>query len=734
MLLFAAFTVRCSNNSELSTAKIDWKSFLASQDIVWDSIRTGYYTGAIMGNGLLGANFYKTSDSSYRFDIGRTDITENRGIIPDYKRSHLLFDEARLPIGYFTMKPVGNTYSDSMRLSLYNAMTKAYIITDKGNISFDTYVHSDKNIIILDCETTGNEADFEWTFTPSQAISPRFHVRGDGEVKNSDYLKYPNPAVEAINEGDYHFSVQPLYCGLTYVVAWKDISSGSNRRIAITISQENLTDSAIAVAKRSLDEYFAEKSENFEESHCRWWHNYYPASYATFGDKALESFYWRQVYKLACATRPDKLIIDLQGPWTVDDTPWPAIWFNLNTQLTYSWQVIANRQDMTKPVWKLLNDNIATLHNNVIIPDAEDAIGIGRSASYSLYSRLNPKNADLNQYEVGNMTWLLYYYFQYCTYNNYTEELTNKFYPLLKAAINYYFHIRYLDNDGKYHLLPTASPEYTSENPGNDVNYDLALLHWGLETLLKIDRKYGLKDEKEADWQDFIDNLTDYPKDEYGFRISSKLGFDRSHRHYSHLLMVYPLYLVNWEQPENKELITRSIDRWMSLQGALQGYSFTGSSSMYASMGDGERAVKQLQTLLDKYIQFNTLYRESGPVFETPMAAVASLQDLYIQSWGGKIRIFPAVPVSWTDIEFIDFRADGAFLVSAKRENGINTLIQIKSEAGGNCQIQTGIDLKKMTIKSLKNREIPYSIIDSETGLIEFNTEKGDMIQIKQVK
>ncbi|MDR1762446.1 MAG: alpha-L-fucosidase [Dysgonamonadaceae bacterium] len=714
---------------KITTGQINWQKFLEPHAFVWDSIRTDYYAGAIMGNGLLGANLYKNDENSYRFDVGRVDVTENRGrIASGYSRSHLLFDEARLPIGYFTLHPAGKVKSDSMRLSIYEAVATGVIVTDKGKINFKTYVHAQKNIILLETDSEGAETEFRWSWTPLRAVSPRLLVRGTDEIENSDYLKYPNPAVKEVIDGDYQMSVQPLYCGLTYAVAWKEVRSGSKRRIAITISQEDSETEAIAAAKQNVGECFSINDKALEKSHKKWWKEYYTASFATFTDKNLESFYWRQVYKLACATRPDKMIIDLQGPWAVQRTPWPAIWFNLNTQLTYSWEVTANRQAFTRPLWKALNENIENLHKNVVIPDASDAIGLGRSGSYGMFSVLNPRNADKNQYEVGNLTWILFYYWQYCTYTADNKELVDRFYPLLKAAVNYYFHIRTVGSDGKYHLPPTASPEYTSASSGGDVNYDLALLRWGLATLLEIDSRFALKDAKRADWQDFLGKLADYPTDEHGFRISATLGFDYSHRHYSHLLMIYPLYLVNWEQPENQNIIAESIRRWMSLPGALQGYSFTGSSSMYASTGDGERAVKQLQTLLAKYIQFNTLYKESGPVFETPMAAAASLQDLYIQSWGGKIRVFPAVPDSWKEAEFINFRTEGAFLVSAKRKDGKTSVIQVESEAGGLCRIQTGMDANNLKISNLKGKNTTFSVI--ENGVIEFETEKGGIYLI----
>ena len=47
--------------------------------------------------------------------------------------------------------------------------------------------------------------------------------------------------------------------------------------------------------------------------------------------------------------------------------------------------------------------------------------------------------------------------------------------------------------------------------------------------------------------------------------ISASVPFAKSHRHYSHLLMIYPLYIMTPEQPENRELVVKSLKHWMGM-------------------------------------------------------------------------------------------------------------------------------------------------------------------------
>ncbi len=723
-LMMASFVITLQAQQKVTPKDIDWTNFLKQHDLVWDKIVPDYYAGAIMGNGLLGNNIYKDGQA-YKFHIGRVDITEGR-MPADKTLYRNLYHGARLPIGYFLLKPAGTVIAENMRLGLWDATTTGNIITDKGKIAFKSYVHATRDVIVLETDCEGEETSFQWNWSALKAISPRYTF-GYKDYPQ-EYIDNPNPDVKLYTDGEYNLSVQNLLGGKTYVVAWKEIGKSNSRRILITISQEMTEGSAINKAKETIANAIKESPASLESSHKQWWHSYYPSSFASFGNTRMESFYWIQQYKFGCLTRPDKYIIDLQGPWAMEKTPWPAIWMNLNVQLTYSPLFTANRAELSEPLWRSLNDNLQNLIENVPAQWRFDAAAVGRSTSYHLFSPLKTDMENKMLYEVGNLAWILYYYWQYCTYLQDEDELLNKFYPLLKKSIAYYEHIREKREDGKYHLPETASPEYKT---AKDCNYDLSLLRWGLNALLELNAKYNLNDIKVSEWKDFRDNLTAYPIDpEKGFMIGENVNLTSSHRHYSHLLMIYPLHTVNWEQPENRQLISKSIAYWQSMPDYLQGYSFTGSSSIYSMMGDGQRSVNQLQKLLDKYIQPNTLYKETGPVIETPLAGAASLQELYLQSWGGKIRVFPAVPDGWQQASFINFRTEGAFLISATRDNGKTVFIQVESRKGGGCLIQTYMDTYNLRIEKNSGGNVDFSIISKADGLIRINTKKGDIIQL----
>ena len=143
---------------------------------------------------------------------------------------------------------------------------------------------------------------------------------------------------------------------------------------------------------------------------------------------------------------------------------------------------------------------------------------------------------------------------------------------------------------------------------------------------------------------------------------------------------------------------------------------------MYSAYQKGTEALDLIKTLMREYITENSMYREAGPVMETPLAAAECIQQLLLQSWGGKIRVFPAVPEEWKEISFQNFAAQGGFRVSAVYEGGRTSRIEIKSLAGEPCIVES----------DMKDVEIHYSdgrIEKKEnTGLFEVLLGVGEKI------
>ena len=104
---------------------------------------------------------------------------------------------------------------------------------------------------------------------------------------------------------------------------------------------------------------------------------------------------------------------------------------------------------------------------------------------------------------------------------------------------------------------------------------------------------------------------------------------------------------------------------------------------------------------------------------EGNFAFAAGVQEMLMQSHAGFIELFPAVPDSWKDVSFQTLRAEGAYLVSAVRQNGLTKNVTITSEKGGILKLK--LDARsfkqKVTGKAkMLNQENGYTTIEMGAG------------------
>ena len=645
-------------------ARVDWPVFLARHDLVWDRLPTRWGESAFIGNGRLGATI-DAPGGVLGWTINRTDFVH---------------DQSRFPIGRVVVKTTGTVQRGDARLTLWDAEASGTVTTDRGEVRWRSFTTAQPSVIVLVLEARGGErgGDVDLDWAPAEARPPRKVARKEAFAPED---LHPPPTVTRSPTG--LTSVQTFIGGGAHAESIRRTSGGV---FYISIGQGRTDREALAEARGATSEAARLGVARLTAAHRKWWHAYYPASFLTFPDARLEAYYWIQIYKLGSAMRPDGPILDLNGPW-FNATPWPAIWWNLNIQLTYSPLFRANRLDLAESLFRHLDRNRQALIDNVPERLRDAAAAIGRSSGPDLVRPVDLATAQSDAaHEMGDLPWTLYYYWLHYRYQMDDRLLRERVYPLLKLAIGNYLAYVERGDDGRWHLPPTHSPELATVS---DANYDLALLKWGLETLIASAERFGPAEPLLPRWRDVLANLAPFPTDSAGLMVGRGRPWQQSHRHYSHLLAIYPLRLITPDRPDERALIETSLATWERDISLFRGYSFTGGAAMHALLGHGDVAVTRLNQYLDapRYMEPNTFYAEAGPVIETPLSAAASIQELFLQDWGGALRVFPAVPGAWSDAAFDRLRADGAFLVSAVRRGGRTAWVRIESLAGQPCRL-----------------------------------------------
>ena len=657
---------------------VDWATFLGRHDIVWEKLPERFDHGIWHGNGLLGAVIYREGKNGMRWELGRSDVTARRR------------DNNRLPIGGMVLETVGGITNGTARLELWNAESSGTIETTKGSILFRTFTHAIELVTVIELECSEGEQGATVQWVAAKCID---------QVNNSrfNFDDPPNPESRTESIGNVHVCLQPRHAGGEFATAWREVNDkNGKRRLYVSIADTYPKKGAGPQAAAAVQNACSTDVSTLRASHQAWWHAYYPKSFVTVPDGKIEGFYWIQIHKLACATRQDRPVMDLLGPW-FRNTGWPRIWWNLNIQTAYLSVYTANHLEIGESLTRMMDRNRKNFVRN-----AKEIWGVDGCATVphtTCYEGLrgDGSRAPDKYINPGDFTWALHnYYLQYRYSMNHsmvTDHERHAFYPLLRGSVNLYLHLLEKGDDGKLHLPAMHSPEYGHDS---DNNYNLSLLRWACQTLLALDARYAFNDPLAPRWREVLATLVDYPTDEHGLRVGAELAATKSHRHWSHMLMMHPLRIMNWEQPANQELMRKSVDFWLVTGGGrgLKAWSRAAAASLYAGMGDGDKALENLHRHHDerRFVMPNGMYIEGAPVIECALVAGRSLHDMLLQSWGETLRVFPAVPAEWKDCAFHDLRTEGAFLVSAVRADGATQWIRIKSLAGEPCRVVHGME------------------------------------------
>ena len=726
--------------------RIDYEAFLAQHDMVWDRVPPRWELAPFSGNGNVGFLFYQDKSEARNVIsvyVGRHDYYDHR--LPYEGQQMLWIYRSRLPLGHFNLESKGDIIGADLRLDLWDAELTGTIKTSQGSYDVRGLTHSTTDIVYFETEAHGGEA-IKSTWHPDEPMPPiRVTLDAGGGPKGGSWDRMrqapmPMPPSPTWSEADgMTFCLQPLHDhrGETST-GWEVTGTADGKQILCASIHHSFPErNSLNTVKQTLRKARAMlANETFFSTHQQWWHDYYPLSFVTVNDPEKEAFYWIQMYKFASATRGNGPIMDLMGPW-YHKTFWPMVWGDLNVQLQYWTHLTANRLSVGESLPNSIDRYADNLSRNV--PESwKDSAAIAACFPQDMIAYNHAKVPDM-------LVWILHDYWLHCQYAGDRSRMRDGLFPILRKTVNGYRN--YLrDNpvnsaDGKIHIKHSWSPEYPGGH-GQDINFTIALMRWSCQTLVDLNDEFELNDPLRREWQDILDNLVDFQVDEDGLRIGRDIPFDLPHRHYSHLLAFYPLAVMTPDNPAQRKLFRTSLDHWLDVSinrkvnvraMPVTGYTATGAASMYATLGDAERAAYYLDFLIQhKNISPTTMYAEGNPVIESPLSFATCIHDMLLQSWGGRICVFPAVPEQWPDVAFRNLRTQGAFLVSAKKKAGVTQFVTVESLVGSPCFVQTDIPKPKIYINGIAGDK--QQIRQRESGVYEVVINRGDRVAFTPVE
>jgi alpha-L-fucosidase 2 len=727
-------------------------------NLQFDTLAKHWDEALPIGNGMLGALIWE-KNGNLRISLDRADLWDERPMKglhreefsfkwvqeqvakKQYDTVQKLFDRpydrepapSKIPGGAIEV-PIKSWGAQSA--ASIDLKTATSTVTWKNGTILKSFVHATSPVGWIRLENVPEGFDIN-------LIAPQYTgaTRNAGDpVKGDDLSRLGYQQGKITKMGKSISYTQEGWGGFRYTInlIWKQLD-GNTIEGVWTISSSNQRFQFPQTNEVLLEKHLSSGFNQDHASHKAWWAGFWNKSAIRIPDDLIEKQWYLEQYKFGSTSRKGAPPISLQAIWTADNgriPPWKGDYHHdLNTELSYWPAYSANHLEEGIAYLDHLDQNKENYKRYTQLYFGVDGLNV-------------PGVTTLEGTEMGGWiqyalsptvsSWLSHHYYLQWRYSMDKQFLKNRAYPWIAAAATYLENLTVINKNGFRKLPISSSPEINGNSLdawfNDNTNYDLALMKFNFKAAKELALELGLK-KMAAHWDSILMQLPAFSISETNaLNLAPGVPYATSHRHFSHLLSIHPLGLIKAENgTKEKNIIQNSLHQLDSIgPSGWCGYSYAWLSNMKARAKDGDGAAKALQIFAKAFCSVNSFHVNgdqtksgySGMTYrpftlEGNFAFASGVQEMMLQSHAGFIEVFPAVPDRWKDVSFQTLRAEGAYLVSAVRQNGLTKTVTINSEKGGTVKLKLdtrGYKQKATGKAKMLRHENGYTTIEMGAG------------------
>jgi alpha-L-fucosidase 2 len=723
----AASTSDTAFNSSTGALNVNYAGYLSKHDIVYNKPNPNPAYGLTVGNGHTGAMVW--NQNGLTMQVSGVDLSEQStyaaGLIN-------LYSNPGMDTGYSSYQ---------QRLSLYDGT-----LTTKWDSNRTVTVMGSPNSEVMGIHVEDGRSGLSSIALDLSLWDPN-SVQNLGDVPDLNTWRTVNPYADASGAGISRGQTDANHFGYTLGATVEganfttSVVNSTKVRLTITptssytiwfTAASRLNAPSFDSVSQAKNQLASVKSTGYATTltnYKNFWHAFWAKSFVQYSNSAgdadyVENVYYLATYMIAAGGYGNYPFHFINGVFraTQDNTKWSNAYWYWNQRDVYNSFLAANHVDLLSTFNKLYSRNLSALKSYTQTRYGIDGVWVPETMGWDGNAR-GTVGSDYTKDIYSTGTEAAYNMYLQYRYTNDSGYLQNTAYPFMREVVKFYAAKLSVNGAGQY-FMATSNAHETYWDVTNAIT-DLAAVRLLFPIAIQVSTQLGLDSGLRSGWQNVLDHLVPYPTLNGAYAPHQPpIAQTRNNENVASEL-VWPYDRTGIGAPDYQ----LALNAW-NTRPFPYGNVWSNDAIQAARLGLGDQAFSGAKTMLQKYQNYpNGLTNNTNGVFEYLGVNLAVLNESLMQSYTGKIRVFPAVPSDSSFVGKFTLLAQDGFQVSSEREAGEVKYVGLKSLYGKTATVVNPWGTQAIQVRRTSDNAI---VATASAGEVSFATAAGGVYVVER--